>query len=226
MGVAGPPTETNVTITRPRQAKLELTGPAGLLEGLIETDGENAPVAAAVVCHPHPMHGGTMQNKVTHTLARSFVASGFAALRFNFRSVGASEGSFDNGVGEVEDALAVAEWLRGELPGVPTWYAGFSFGAAMAINAAVRSPPDGIVSIAPAVSRFSENLASQPDCPWLILQGDEDELVDIDETIAWINTLEPGPDLHVLTGAEHFFHGRLVDLRGVVEAFVAKHSGQ
>ena len=106
---------------------------------------------------------------------------------------------------------------------MPLWISGFSFGAAMAVHAAIRVLPEGLVSIAPAVSRFVESLSSQPACPWLILQGDQDELVDIDETIAWVNELEPGPELLIIEGAEHFFHGKLILLRDAVEAFVRKH---
>lgn len=110
-----------------------------------------------------------------------------------------------------------------ELTAMPLWLGGFSFGAAMAIKAAQRRAVAGLISVAPAVSRFSADPAPQPDCPWLIVQGDEDELVPVEDTVAWVNTLEPGPELAVLSGAEHFFHGRLVDLRGLVADFVERH---
>lgn len=195
-------------------------GPAGNLEALLESPADAEPVGCAVICHPHPVHGGTMSNKVAHTLARSFVGAGFAALRFNFRGVGKSAGEFDDGKGEVDDVLAAVTWMRETAPDLTLWLGGFSFGAAMAIRAAVRSTPDGLVSIAPAVSRFAVDFDTQPDCPWLILQGDEDELVDIEDTIDWVNGLEPGPELVIFPGTEHFFHGRLVQLREAVEAFV------
>ena len=115
--------------------------------------------------------------------------------------------------------------LRAEYPGSPLWLAGFSFGAAIAIRAAIEVPADGLVTVAPAVERFAAALDGQPDCPWLIVQGDEDELVDIEATIAWLNTLAPGPELAVMAGAEHFFHGRLVELRELVAAFVQKKGG-
>jgi len=204
----------------PTTETLTIDGPAGLLEALLETPQQGALAGAAVVCHPHPQHGGTMQNKVVHTLSRAFTHCNFLALRFNFRGVGKSEGRFDDGEGELLDALAAIAWLRQRAPGSPLWIAGFSFGAAMAVRAAIASSPDGLVSIAPAVSRFAGNLTSQPLCPWLVLQGDQDELVDIEETIEWLNNLEPGPELEVLSGAEHFFHGRLVTLRNSVEQFL------
>lgn len=207
----------------PKREQFIIDGPAGDLEALLESPQDNEVSACAVVCHPHPVHGGTMQNKVAHTLARSFIGSGFAALRFNFRGVSKSRGAFDNGDGEVEDVLAAVQWLRREAPELPLWISGFSFGAAMAVRAAVLCKPDGLVSIAPAVSRFAGNLDSQPDCPWLILQGDQDELVDVDETIAWVNELEPGPELEIFPDTEHFFHGKLTLLREAVEEFVSRH---
>ena len=157
-------------------------------------------------------------------LARSFVASGFSALRFNFRGVGESEGSFDDGNGELEDVLTAVAWMRKSEPQLPLWLSGFSFGAAMAVRAAVECDPAGLVSVAPAVSRFAGNLASQPTCPWLILQGDQDELVDIEETIAWVNKLDPGPELEIFPNTEHFFHGKLIPLRDTVEKFVQENS--
>ncbi len=205
------------------QAKSErffIAGPAGRLQALLEEPADGAPQGAVVVCHPHPQHGGTMHNKVAHTLARSFVRLGFAALRFNFRGTEQSEGRFDEGIGELDDALAAIAWMRARYAGQPLWLAGFSFGAAIAVRAAMVGAVSGLVSVAPAVSRFANGLDGQPDCRWLIVQGDEDELVTVEETIDWLNTLQPGPELQVFAGAEHFFHGRLGELRAAVTAFV------
>ena len=201
----------------------DLEGPAGRLEALLDLPRDGDVRGAAVVCHPHPQHGGTMHNKVAHTLARSFARLGFAAIRFNFRGTEGSEGRWDEGRGEVDDALAAAAHMRVEYPGVPLWISGFSFGAAMAIKAAQRESFAGLVSVAPAVARFHSDPTPQPACPWLIVQGDADELVAADDTIEWVNTLEPGPELVVLPDAEHFFHGRLVDLREIVTAFVSDY---
>ena len=207
----------------PKSQKFELDGPVGHLEALLEAPQETDIVGCAVICHPHPLHSGTMQNKVSHTLARSFVGQGFIALRFNFRGVGESDGAFGEGRGELEDVFAAMDYLSDKMADLPLWVSGFSFGAAMAVRAAAERRTAGLVSIAPAVSRFAESMPSQPDCPWLILQGDQDELVDVDETIAWVNGLEPGPELQILEGAEHFFHGKLILLRQAVEAFLNKH---
>lgn len=207
----------------PRRTHFHIDGPTGRLEALLECVQDAEPLGCAVVCHPHPLHGGNMQNKVAHTLARAFSGMGFAALRFNFRGVGESDGRFDDGNGEVDDVLAAVRWIRTEQPDLPLWLSGFSFGAAMAVRAAVAGRPDGLVSIAPAVNRFAGKLESQPECPWLILQGDQDELVDVEETIAWVNKLEPGPELEIFPDTEHFFHGKLVRLRDAVEDFVRRN---
>ncbi|MGH8223564.1 MAG: alpha/beta hydrolase, partial [Woeseiaceae bacterium] len=146
-----------------------------------------------------------------------------AALRFNFRGVGQSAGGYGAGEGELEDALAASAWLRERMPALPLWLGGFSFGAAIAIRAACVLRPAGLVSVAPAVARFGGKLDEQPRCPWLIVQGDRDELVDVQDTIDWVNSLAPGPELRIFADAEHFFHGRLVELRKAVERFVAEH---
>ena len=209
-----------------RQASesLELLGPAGKLEGLLEFQRESTPFGSAVICHPHPAHGGNMHNKVAHTLARAFVRLNFTALRFNFRGTGKSEGEYDEGNGELLDALAVVQWIRERNPGLPLWLAGFSFGAAIAIRAAIQTEPDGLISVAPAASRFAADMKSQPNCPWLIVHGDQDELVDIDESVEWVNQLDPGPELSVFPDTTHFFHGKLVLLRQAVEEFVTANS--
>ena len=208
----------------PQSQKLHVQGPVGQLEAVLDSPGDVAVSGAAVICHPHPQHGGTMHNKVAHTLARSYVRSDFATLRFNFRGTEGSEGKFDDGVGEYDDALAALEWMRGRYPDVPLWLGGFSFGAAIAIRAAVAIEVKGLISVAPAIYRFTGILEEQPRCPWLIIQGDEDELVDVEETIEWVNSLEPGPELIVMPGAEHFFHGRRSDLRTAIMEFIRESS--
>jgi alpha/beta superfamily hydrolase len=205
----------------PVNEKLFIDGPVGRLESSLDRPREGALQGCAVVCHPHPQHGGTMHNKVVHTLARAFMRSGFEVLRFNFRGTEKSDGQYDNGIGELDDALAAIDFMRARHGSYPLWLAGFSFGAAIAVKAAVTTHVDGLVSVAPAISRFASGLESQPACPWLIVQGDEDELVEVDETVEWVDGLEPGPELLILDGAEHFFHGRLTELREAVVDFVA-----
>jgi alpha/beta superfamily hydrolase len=205
--------------------RLFLDGPVGRLEAILELPVDEDVVGCVVVCHPHPQHGGTMHNKVAHTLARAFVRMGFAALRFNFRGTEQSEGQFDDAVGELDDTLAAIDWMREKYPEYPLWVAGFSFGAAVAVKAAVATEFDGLVSVAPAISRFASGLETQPRCPWLIVQGDQDELVDVEETVEWVDGLEPGPELLIISDGEHFFHGKLVELREAVTEFVS-HNGR
>ena len=207
---------------RPTREELFIDGPAGRLETIVETPAGGALAGAAVVCHPHPLHGGTMHNKVAHTLARAFNDSGMAAVRFNYRGAGASDGAYADGIGEMADALAVIDWTQSRFSVPAVWLGGFSFGAAVSARGSLIAKPVGLVSIAPPVNRFADEMTSQPDCPWLIVHGDEDELVSVDETVEWANSLEPGPELVVMSGADHFFHGRLVELREHVVSFISR----
>jgi len=205
----------------PRLERLFIDGPVGRLEAILELPAAQLPLGSVVVCHPHPQHGGTMHKKVSHTLARTFVKLGYAALRFNFRGTQNSEGEYDDGVGELDDALAAITWMRTRNYGTKLWIAGFSFGAAVAIDAAVDNVVDGVVSVAPSITRLASGLLVQLECPWLIVQGDQDKLIDIEKTIEWVNSLLPGPELLIISNAEHFFHGKLVELREAVIGFVA-----
>jgi uncharacterized protein len=193
-----------------------IAGPAGALEALLDTPPGSDNSRIAIVCHPHPSYGGTMTNKVVHMLARSFNAVGAGALRFNYRGVGASEGSYDEGDGETQDAVAVIDWARQRWPRAELWLAGFSFGGAVAIRAAVKRPPRGLITVAPAVRRVSVSTQQLPTCPWLLIQGDQDELVDAADIQRWAAELASPPQLVLLPGVDHFFHGRLNQLRDVV----------
>lgn len=161
-----------------------------------------------------------MYNKVAHTLARAMIDADSVALRFNFRGVGASAGSYGEGVGEVADAVAAAQWLRNEYPGLPLFLAGFSFGARVAMLAANQVQCDALVTVAPAVRLAFALEFVQPAAPWLVVQGDADELVECDDVVAWLNELQPGPQLIVMDGVGHFFHGQLTPLRKHVAAFI------
>jgi uncharacterized protein len=195
--------------------RLSLEGPAGALEAVLEDPGV-AGISYAVVCHPHPLYGGTMDNKVVTTVARALQDSGIPTLRFNFRGVGASDGVFDQGSGETADAEAVASWGAERWPGRSLVIAGFSFGAYVALRLAQLWPPRQLITVAPAIQRQGEAAMAVPNCPWLVVQGDADEIVDTAGVIAWINGLEPKPRLAVLAGAGHFFHHRLQELRDIV----------
>jgi alpha/beta superfamily hydrolase len=201
---------------RPTTERIAIPGPAGSLEALLETPAGADGSRVAVVCHPHPVHGGTMTNKVVHMLAKSCNERGVPALRFNFRGVGASPGSYDEGEGETQDALAAVDWALQRLPGAALWLAGFSFGGAIAVRAAVARDAKRLVTVAPAVHRFAVGNSQLPRCPWLLVQGDNDELVDAGEIQRWVATLASPPKLALLPGVDHFFHGRLNELRAVV----------
>ncbi len=194
---------------------LSIAGPAGRLEALAELPdpGSGPPLLAAVICHPHPLFGGTLHNKVVHTLARTVRASGGATLRFNFRGVGTSEGTHDGGPGEVRDALAAVTWARVRWPGVPLVLAGFSFGGAVAIEAAVAAGPAWLVTVAPAVDRVPLDRLELPRCEWLVVQGDADDVVAADSVVQWMSRWAPQARVRVLSGVGHFFHGRLHDLQ-------------
>ncbi|HEX6549868.1 MAG TPA: alpha/beta hydrolase [Gammaproteobacteria bacterium] len=194
-------------------------GPAGVLEGLIDKPA-GQPSAVAVVCHPHPLYQGSMHNKVAYILSRAFNELGGISLRFNFRGVGASDGEYADGVGETADALAAIDWLTARHPGLPLWLAGFSFGAYVALRAQSQRPVKLLVTVAPAVERFDTSGVVLPTMPWLLVQGDADEVVAPQAVLDWVAGLAKPPQLAVLKGAGHFFHGRLNELRQtVVDAF-------
>jgi alpha/beta superfamily hydrolase len=207
----------------PAAQALGIQGPAGVLEALLEEPPPAPASAFAVLCHPHPLYGGTMQNKVVHTLARTCHEHGLPTLRFNFRGVGASAGSFDEGRGEVQDALAVVDWGRARWPGTPLVLGGFSFGALVALRAAAQALPARLISVAPAVAGAAPIEA--PRCPWIIIQGDADEVVNYREVQAFAARFDPPPLLRILPGVEHFFHGRLAELRDAVGAFLQSGDG-
>lgn len=199
-----------------RATSVEIPGPAGVLEGAIDASAEQA-VATAVVCHPHPLQQGTMTNKVVTTVARAFARLGTDAVRFNFRGVGASAGSYADGVGERDDALAVVAWCRERWPGRPLYLGGFSFGAAVAIAVASRAAPAGLVSVAPPVDRLPAELVA-PACPWVLVHGDADDVVPAAPVLEWARKLAAPPRIVLLPGVGHFFHGRLQALTDVVDS--------
>jgi len=210
---------------RPPPAEpLRVPGPAGALQALLEEpppeSGQEGPRAGfGVVCHPHPLHGGTMTNKVVHMVARALQEQGLPTLRFNFRGVGGSDGQYDEGSGEIADALAVVAFGRARWPRAPLTLAGFSFGAMVALLAAPQALPSRLITVAPAVSNARYAQVRQPPCPWLIVQGDADELVDYRAVSAFAARFSPPPTLRLLPGVNHFFNGRLPELRDAVLQF-------
>ena len=200
---------------------LTIAGPAGALEAKLEDPGTTPVTRYGIVCHPHPVYGGTMDNKVVHTLARAMQELGAPTLRFNFRGTGASAGSFDEGRGEVDDLLAVARLARERWPHAELWLAGFSFGAWVALQAEQRLAPAKLVTIAPPVGRFGSGTVVTPSAPWLLVQGDADDVVPPGDVLNWAHSLTPAPRVEVMQGAGHFFHGRLHELKDIVLRWLA-----
>lgn len=196
---------------------IEIPGPAGRLEGALDDTGE-VPGAVAVICHPHPLQQGTMQNKVTTTLARTFANLGAVSVRFNFRGVGASEGRHADGAGERDDVLAAVAWSRSRWPGLRVYLAGFSFGAAMALGVASRAQPAGLVTVAPPIRWLPADFVA-PRCPWLLVHGSADDVVPAEPVLAWAEALVAPPHVVLLDGVGHFFHGNLSALRDAVAEF-------
>ena len=211
----------------PHAESLRLEGPAGALQALIETPPSEAAAAAGafgVICHPHPLLGGTMDNTVVWTLARAFQQLGAPTIRFNFRGVGTSEGSHDGGRGEIGDTLAMVAYGRDRWPHAALWLAGFSFGGVVALHAARAAHPTRVVVVAPGITRVELGDAPPPACPWLIVQGEADDVVPAAAVSAWARTLSPAPELTMLPGAGHYFHGRINELRDTVLEFMRRSS--
>jgi hypothetical protein len=213
-----------VTPLRPEQ--VAIAGPAGTLQLVVEVPAAQAPAAFMVICHPHPLHGGTMDNKVVTTLARCAQELQVPSIRFNFRGVGNSAGTFDEGRGETLDTQAVIDYGRSRWPDAPLWLGGFSFGGRVALRASSGAHAGNIarlVTVAPAITGdyASPQQVRAPTCPWLIVQGDADEVIDPVANIDWAGRISPAPQLVVLPGVGHYFHGQLGALRDVVVPFLS-----
>ncbi len=198
---------------------LLLPGPAGMLE--VAVDAPDDDVAAlplvAIVCHPLPTEGGTMHNKVVTMAARSLRELGATTVRFNFRGTGHSEGEFDQGDGELEDLRAVAAWVRAQRPEAALWLAGFSFGAYVTLRAAAGLQPALLLSIAPPAGRWDFDDIELPTMPWLVIQGENDEIVDPQAVYDWLERTRAQAELVRMPDTSHFFHRKLIDLRGAIK---------
>lgn len=202
------------------QQTILISGPAGQLEVLTAPGNGPEKDTVAVICHPHPVHGGTMNNKVVSTLHRVCRDLHIPTVRFNFRGVGQSEGEFAQGVGEIDDLMAVLRWTKEHYPDKTFWLAGFSFGSYIAAAAATRWPCEQLISIAPPVHHYDFSLADQIHCPWIVVQGDEDDVVPPDEVYQWLDGLAKPPQLIRISEADHFFHGQLLRLRDELSALL------
>jgi len=198
---------------------LTLPGPAGVLEVAVDRpDGDIVALPLTVVlCHPLSTEGGSISNKVVTMTARSLRELGANTVRFNFRGVGHSAGTFDHGNGELQDLLAIVAWVREQRPDDDLWLAGFSFGAYVSLRANETVLPDALISIAPPAGRWDFDKVATPVCPWLVIQGENDEIVDPQAVYDWIDTLKRKPDLVRMPDTSHFFHRKLIDLRGALQ---------
>ncbi len=207
--------------------RVTISGPAGSLEAVLSVPessltGTNFPTSVAVICHPHPLMGGSLHNKVVFTLHRACRDQGLTTIRFNFRGVGASDGVYDHGTGEQDDVLAVLAWAREALGADTLILAGFSFGSFVAASAWSRALAAGwqghqLVLVAPPVTRFPLDGHALPEGT-RVIYGDADEVVDPVAIRNWLALQPQALAIRVLPGAGHFFHGRLSELKDWVAA--------
>jgi uncharacterized protein len=217
-GMTAPAPSSNPSEFPDELSEFVLQGPAGSLEAISDmAERPGARRGVAVICHPNSKDGGTMRNKVVTMLERSLRESGLDTVRFNFRSAGDSEGSYDNGVGESDDLAAVVQWVRSVRPDDALWLAGFSFGSYVTLRNAVALNAEALISIAPPVGRWAHEALALPTCPWLVVMGEDDEIVEPQAVFDWIDSLEQPPELIRMPETGHFFHRRLMDLRGAVK---------
>jgi alpha/beta superfamily hydrolase len=198
---------------------LFIDGPTGQLEALYLDLPEAR--GLALICHPNPVQGGTMLNKVVSTLQRTARDAGFATLRFNYRGVGASEGASEMVSGEVDDAEAVANWLLAQKPDLPLNLFGFSFGGFVAASLSGRLEAQGVeierlFMVAPAVSRLNENTPIAQHGALTLIQPEDDEVIAADTVFAWSAHLGRAHELLKVAECGHFFHGKLTELKDLL----------
>lgn len=198
-------------------------------EGRIEakyhhSQEENPPVA--LILHPHPLHGGTMNNKVTYNMYKTFADQGFSVLRFNFRGVGRSEGKFDDGVGELADATTAMDWLQAQNPNSNIfWIAGFSFGSWIALQLVMRRPEIiGFIAVSPPMNKYDFSFLVPCPAPGLIIQGDSDNIVPEEYANKLYTKLSSQRaaqvDYSVINGADHFFEGKLDEFNNIISEYI------
>ena len=206
-------------------------GPEGRIEGRYNHSKlPNAPVA--VLLHPHPQHGGTMNNKVIFNLYQAFVRRGFSTLRFNFRGVGRSQGSFDRGEGELSDAAAALDWLQTfNANAMSCWIAGFSFGAWIGMQLLMRRPEiTGFISVAPPANIFDFSFLAPCPASGLIVHGNQDDIVPVESVNKLVDKLSHQRGIkieyRVIPGANHFFHDHIDDIIAHLESYLDRRLAQ
>lgn len=196
----------------PTEIRCEIPGKVGVIEGVLHqpsTIGDSI----LVMCHPHPLYQGSMDNKVVTTVCRHFADQGTPSIRFNYRGVGKSGGVYGDGTGESVDARAVVEYAKSLYPDKKLILAGFSFGGFVAYNIAIPAQATSIILISPSVAHFDMQALSEPKASLLVIQGDADDIVPHSKVAAWLSTRKREYRFVTLAGASHFFHGRLRELK-------------
>ena len=201
--------------------------PEGRIEGRYHHSEKNNP-PIALVLHPHPSHGGTMNNKVVYNTYHSLVRSGFSVLRINFRGVGRSQGAFDDGIGELADAATALDWLEQHNPTACTvWIAGFSFGAWIALQLLMRRPEiQNFIAISPPAAKYDFSFLSPCPSPGLIIQGDADSIVLEEDVENFVNKLSKqkgsSVDYRVIATADHFFREKMDELIQNLDEYISE----
>ncbi|MFT6077874.1 MAG: alpha/beta superfamily hydrolase [Myxococcota bacterium] len=202
-----------------------ISGQSGRLEGRYhQNPNPKAPVA--LVLHPHPLHGGTMNNKVTYALYKAFANNGFSVLRINFRGVGKSQGKFDNGIGELQDATVALNWLHNQNMDAPTfWVAGFSFGSWIGLQLVMRRPDiEGYILAAPPASKYDFGFIVPCSSSGMIIQGDQDDISKEVDTVKIVDKLdlreEAEIDYEIIGGADHFFREYMVEFEEIADRYI------
>lgn len=205
-----------------QKQQLFIPGPIGNLEAVVQTIP--APISrVGIICHPNPLQGGTMQNKVVTTIAKAFNHMSMAAVRFNYRGVERSEGQYGGIEGEIADCMAIVDWAQQQWPQAKLWFAGFSFGAFIAASVASKVSAEQLITIAPAVDRMPYNTISSVNCPWLVIQGENDDVVIPESVYSWFAQLNANKTLIKLADTGHFFHGKLIELQHIIENLQTKY---
>jgi alpha/beta superfamily hydrolase len=205
--------------------KIYLEGPAGKLEGMYH-QAEDSKAPTALILHPNPLYGGTMNNKITYHLYKAFVNNNFSVLRINFRGVGNSSGKFDNGIGEIEDINATLDWLRIQNEKTSHyWIAGFSFGAYVGMQSIMRRPEiEGFIAVSPPCSRYNFGFFSPCPISGLVIQGSEDEISKPIETTKLVQMCHRQKSVSVsyelIEGADHFFTDYISDLDSKIDEYI------
>jgi len=202
-----------------------LPSAVGPLEAILEEGSSSDPKAVAILCHPHPQYGGTMHNKVVVRAAQAFQEAGMATLRFNFRGVGRSAGTFDFGEGEQEDVAAAIAFMAERYPKTPIWLTGYSFGAWVGLKVGARDERvTTLVAIGAAVALADFRFLEECTKPKLFIHGTKDEFAPLEHLQALMLTLPEPKDLILIEGADHFFTGKLEELKSELLRYIRTHS--